>query len=117
MIQQEKLHLEAAAYADTQAKERSEQLLKNNMSQYDSLQEARLWVAAYEGYKEGRVAVANQKADVITLSAKRGQFISNKILEKTIEELKGAEPIMDGVIGTVNCYAKLIKQLEFGTDK
>jgi hypothetical protein len=115
MDNEEKLHLEAAAYATKEAKERQEQRVKNNMPQYDQLQETGLWLAAYEGYVAG-TKIANQRADVLLLSSKRGQFINNKILEKTIEELKGAEPIMDGIVGTVNCYAKLIKQLEYGNE-
>jgi hypothetical protein len=54
MDKTEKLHLEASAYADAQAKERQEQRTKHNMPQYDVLQETRLWVAAYEGYVAGR---------------------------------------------------------------
>jgi hypothetical protein len=53
MNNEEKLHLEASAYADAQAKERHEQRTKNNMPPYDALQETRLWVAAYEGYVAG----------------------------------------------------------------
>jgi hypothetical protein len=54
MTKEEKLHLEASAYADAQAKERQEQRTNNNMPKYDTLQEARLWVAAYEGFKAGK---------------------------------------------------------------
>jgi hypothetical protein len=77
MGNEEKLHLEAAAYATKDSRERQEQRAKNNMPPYDALQETGLWLAAYEGYVAG-TKIANQRADVLLLSSKPGTLKRSK---------------------------------------
>jgi hypothetical protein len=82
MDNEEKLHLDASAYADAQAKERHEQRTKNNMPPYDALQETRLWVAAYEGYVAGRMQFPLEPDYWLDASHDDGDIIANDVKMK-----------------------------------
>jgi hypothetical protein len=82
MDNKEKLHLEAAAYATKESKERQEQRAKNNMPPYDALQETGLWLAAYEGYVAGRMQFPLEPDYWLEPLGDGDKIISNEIKKK-----------------------------------